>query len=66
MSTASHADVSDITQEPLIRTEIPGPRSRELHARRQAVIPPGVHSVVPVYIERAHGSICLLYTSRCV
>lgn len=46
-----------IAQEPRVVTEIPGPRSRELHARRQAVIPPGVHSVLPVYIDRAHGSI---------
>jgi len=46
-----------IVQEPRVVTEIPGPRSRELHARRRAVVPPGVHSVLPVYIERAHGSI---------
>ena len=57
MSTVTPLDVSDITQEPRVLTEIPGPRSRELHARRQAVVPPGVHSVMPVYIERAHGSI---------
>ncbi len=50
-------DSISITQEPRVVTEIPGPRSRELHARRQAVVPPGVHSVMPVYIERAHGSI---------
>lgn len=46
-----------IAQEPRVVTEIPGPKSRELHARRQAVVPPGVHSVLPVYIERAHDSI---------
>ena len=62
MSTDSRTETSTVTaaevsQQPLLRTEIPGPRSRELHVRRQAVIPPGVHSVVPVYIERAHGSI---------
>ncbi|MBO1902999.1 aminotransferase class III-fold pyridoxal phosphate-dependent enzyme [Leucobacter weissii] len=50
------ADI-EIAQEPRVVTEIPGPRSRELHARRRAVVPPGVHSVLPVYIERAHGSI---------
>lgn len=45
--------------EPVRRvvTEIPGPQSRALHERRKAVIPPGVHSVLPVYIDRAHGSI---------
>jgi 4-aminobutyrate aminotransferase/(S)-3-amino-2-methylpropionate transaminase len=44
-------------QTPSVVTEIPGPRSRDLQARRQAVVPVGVHSVVPIFIERAHGSI---------
>lgn len=48
---------STIPQQRLVVTEIPGPRSKEIHARRQAVVPPGVHSVLPVYIERAHDSI---------
>ena len=48
---------SEITQEACIVTEIPGPKSLELHARRQAVVPRGAHSVLPVYIDRAHGSI---------
>ena len=48
---------SQITQTPLVVTEIPGPKSRELHVRRQAVVPRGAHSVLPVYIDRAHGSI---------
>ncbi|MFA5607572.1 MAG: aminotransferase class III-fold pyridoxal phosphate-dependent enzyme [Leucobacter sp.] len=48
---------TSVPQERHVVTEIPGPRSRELHARRQAVIPPGVHSVIPVYIERAHDSV---------
>lgn len=46
-----------ITQERRVVTEIPGPKSRELHARRTAVVPPGVHSVLPVYIDRAHDSV---------
>ena len=57
MSEATQQQVSAIPQERLVATEIPGPRSQELHARRQAVVPPGVHSVLPVYIERAHDSI---------
>ena len=56
MSQATVTEAS-IPQERLVVTEIPGPRSRELHARRQAVVPPGVHSVLPVYIERAHDSV---------
>ncbi|HEY8589300.1 MAG TPA: 4-aminobutyrate--2-oxoglutarate transaminase, partial [Naasia sp.] len=38
-------------------TEIPGPKSRELHERRLKVVPPGVHSTLPVYIERANGAL---------
>lgn len=49
--------VTEITQQPRIVTEIPGPRSRELQERRLAVVPRGAHSILPVYIERAHGSI---------
>ncbi|GAA1322853.1 aminotransferase class III-fold pyridoxal phosphate-dependent enzyme [Leucobacter albus] len=48
---------AEITQERKLVTEIPGPRSREIHERRQRVIPPGVHTVFPVYIDRAHDSI---------
>ena len=46
-----------VSQERRVVTAIPGPRSQEIHTRRQAVVPPGVHSVLPVYIERAHDSI---------
>ena len=38
-------------------TAVPGPKSQELHQRRLAVVPPGVSSALPVYIERAHGAI---------
>lgn len=40
-----------------IVTEIPGPRSRELHDRRTKVVPPGVMALLPVYIARAHDAI---------
>ncbi|MEJ6490419.1 aminotransferase class III-fold pyridoxal phosphate-dependent enzyme [Leucobacter sp. USCH14] len=56
-STAAVGTESSVPQERLVRTEIPGPRSKEIHERRRAVVPPGVHSVLPVYIERAHDSI---------
>lgn len=46
-----------IVQERRVVTDVPGPRSRELHARRLEVIPPGVHSVLPIYIDRAHDAI---------
>lgn len=48
---------AEITQERKLVTEIPGPRSQEIHERRKRVVPPGVHTVFPVYIERAHDSI---------
>jgi 4-aminobutyrate aminotransferase/(S)-3-amino-2-methylpropionate transaminase len=38
-------------------TAIPGPKSLALHERRLAVVPVGVSSALPVYIERAHGAI---------
>ena len=41
----------------LIRTAVPGPRSVELHRRRQAVVPVGVGSALPIYLDRAHGAI---------
>jgi 4-aminobutyrate aminotransferase/(S)-3-amino-2-methylpropionate transaminase len=46
-----------IAQERRILTAIPGPKSQAIHARRLAVIPGGVSSALPVYIERAHGAI---------
>src|SRR5690625_1641272 len=44
------------TRSSRIVTEIPGPKSRELHARRTKVVPPGVMALLPVYIERAHDA----------
>src|ERR1700694_2381088 len=38
-----------------IRTEIPGPRSRELMARREAAIPRGPYHATPIFAARAEG-----------
>lgn len=38
-------------------TEIPGPRSRALQERRVAAVPPGVGSVLPVYVTDADGGV---------
>jgi len=57
LDTASSASGTTVTQERKIVTAIPGPKSQELHARRVAVVPPGVTSTLPVYIERAQGPI---------
>jgi 4-aminobutyrate aminotransferase/(S)-3-amino-2-methylpropionate transaminase len=40
-----------------LATEIPGPRSRELMARRQAALPTGVGTTLPVFAARASGGI---------
>jgi 4-aminobutyrate aminotransferase/(S)-3-amino-2-methylpropionate transaminase len=38
-------------------TEVPGPRSRELMARRAAVVSTGVSTTLPVFVERAAGGV---------
>ena len=40
-------------------TELPGPKSQELHARRQAAVSAGLTVGFPVYIDRAEGAILL-------
>ena len=46
-----------LPQERRLVTDIPGPRSRELLARRQAAVPKAVFNTVPVFVERASGAI---------
>jgi 4-aminobutyrate aminotransferase/(S)-3-amino-2-methylpropionate transaminase len=46
-----------VPQQRLLRTEIPGPRSLELHVRKSAAVSAGVGTTLPVYIERAGGGI---------
>jgi 4-aminobutyrate aminotransferase/(S)-3-amino-2-methylpropionate transaminase len=50
-------DAETISQERLLRTAIPGPRSLELQARRDKVVSTGVSSSLPAYIERGSGAI---------
>lgn len=40
-----------------LRTEIPGPRSRSLMARREAAIPRGPASVTPIFAAHADGAV---------
>ena len=47
----------EIAQERRLVTEVPGPRSRELLARRTAAVPNGLGSSTPVFIEVASGAI---------
>ena len=46
-----------VAQERRLVTELPGPRSRELAARRAAAVTSAVGSVLPVYVERAAGGV---------
>jgi 4-aminobutyrate aminotransferase len=39
-----------------LRTEVPGPRSRELAARRAAVVPRGLVSATPIFVQAARGA----------
>ncbi len=50
---------SSIGTERKVVTELPGPKSRELHARRSAVVSSGLSQGFPVYIERGEGAILL-------
>jgi 4-aminobutyrate aminotransferase/(S)-3-amino-2-methylpropionate transaminase len=55
--TIAKPSTDSITQERRIVTAIPGPKSEALHRRRLAVVPTGVNSALPAYIESAHGAI---------
>jgi 4-aminobutyrate aminotransferase / (S)-3-amino-2-methylpropionate transaminase / 5-aminovalerate transaminase len=46
-----------INQTRSLVTDLPGPRSTALEARRKQAVAPGVSSVFPIYIERAEGAI---------
>lgn len=52
--------VSQLPHVPQVRrlvTDIPGPKSRELAARRMEAVSPGVSSLLPVFIERGEGAV---------
>lgn len=38
-------------------TAIPGPKSQELLARKQAAVPPGIGTTLPVFVTRAGGGV---------
>jgi 4-aminobutyrate aminotransferase/(S)-3-amino-2-methylpropionate transaminase len=46
-----------VPQELRLVTEIPGPKSRELFARRNAVVAQGVSTTLPVFVTRAGGGV---------
>jgi 4-aminobutyrate aminotransferase/(S)-3-amino-2-methylpropionate transaminase len=46
-----------LPQERRLVTEIPGPRSRELHARKEAAVSGGIGVGLPVYVTAAGGGV---------
>ncbi len=48
---------SGIEQRRVLATAIPGPKSAELHARKNAAVSAGVSTGLPIYVERAAGGI---------
>ncbi|PPF67102.1 4-aminobutyrate--2-oxoglutarate transaminase [Rathayibacter tritici] len=46
-----------LIQKRELLTEIPGPRSRELHARKTAAVAAGVGVTLPIYVEAAGGGV---------
>ena len=49
--------MSELPQERRLVTEIPGPRSRELQARKSAAVSSAVGTVMPVYAAAAGGGV---------
>ncbi len=45
------------TQGRRLVTEVPGPRSRELHAARELAVPRGFGVVLPVFVDHAEGAV---------
>ncbi|MBE7190787.1 4-aminobutyrate--2-oxoglutarate transaminase, partial [Jatrophihabitans endophyticus] len=46
-----------VEQKRAVVTEIPGPRSVELHRRKASAVASGVGTTLPIYVERAAGGI---------
>ncbi|HEX6577529.1 MAG TPA: 4-aminobutyrate--2-oxoglutarate transaminase, partial [Jiangellaceae bacterium] len=54
---AQHVGGSGLPQQRRLMTEVPGPRSAALLARREATVARGVSSMLPVYVTAAGGGI---------
>ncbi|WP_432931339.1 4-aminobutyrate--2-oxoglutarate transaminase [Microbispora sp. CA-135349] len=57
MSTAITHGGPQLPQERRLVTEIPGPRSRELFARKQSAVPAGIGTTLPVFVTHAGGGV---------
>ena len=57
MTTLAERTPGPVEQRRRLVTEIPGPVSRELFARRNQTVAGGVGTVLPVFVERAAGGV---------
>ncbi|MEV0589549.1 4-aminobutyrate--2-oxoglutarate transaminase [Nonomuraea sp. NPDC050310] len=46
-----------LPQERRLVTAVPGPKSQELLARKQAAVPPGIGTTLPVFVTKAGGGV---------
>ncbi|MCG5211655.1 4-aminobutyrate--2-oxoglutarate transaminase [Streptosporangium sp. KLBMP 9127] len=56
MSTSTQGGPA-LPQERRVVTEIPGPKSREMFARKQSAVPQGIGTTLPVFVTRAGGGV---------
>ncbi|TAJ50327.1 MAG: 4-aminobutyrate--2-oxoglutarate transaminase [Herbiconiux sp.] len=56
-TTAATTGGPALRQQRDLVTELPGPRSRALHARKLAAVPDGVGVMLPIYVEAAGGGV---------
>ena len=59
MTSLSTPDMIALPQERRLVTEIPGPRSLAMQARKTAAVSAGVGVMLPVYVERAGGGVVI-------
>jgi len=57
LKSLAGADDDQPEQRRILRTAVPGPLSRERQKRRSQVLPVGIGSTLPVFVERAGGAI---------
>jgi 4-aminobutyrate aminotransferase / (S)-3-amino-2-methylpropionate transaminase / 5-aminovalerate transaminase len=59
MTIADEKIISGVVQERRLATEVPGPRSRELFARRELAVAHGVSVMLPAFIVDAGGGVLI-------
>ncbi len=57
--TTLDLSLAPLEQRRRVHTPIPGPLSQELQRRREVAVPPGMGTVLPVWVDRADGGIIL-------